>query len=130
MPMSTKSGRGRRSWKFAVAALVIVAAVIVALRLSVNGAPSSSTVSTAACLKVSAALSDGPDPNADPIGYAQSQILPLREITTADAPLQRAIAALSNAYKAFYDDGGGTSAASLVRHAHDVVDDYCPGATS
>lgn len=129
--MSAEGVRSRRPWKFAVAALVIVAAVIVALRLSSSGEPSSSAAATSAtCLKVSAALSDGPDPSADPVGYAQAQILPLRQITTANAPLKRAITDLSNAYKTFYDDGGGASAESLVRRASRVIDDYCPGAAS
>ncbi len=34
------------------------------------------------CKQVEAVLSDGPDPEADPVGYAQAQILPLREIHT------------------------------------------------
>jgi hypothetical protein len=129
--MIARSARIRQSGKLAVLALVIAAAVIVALRLSGTDGPSSSAAATSAtCLKVSAALSDGPDPSADPVGYAQAQILPLREITTANAPLQHAITGLSNAYKTFYDDGGGASAASLVRHSSHVIDDYCPGATS
>ena len=37
------------------------------------------------CQRVSAVLSNGPDPDADPVGYAEAQVLPLRQTTEAVA---------------------------------------------
>src|SRR5580658_9784510 len=39
---------------------------------------------TRACRQVSAVLADGPDPDSDPVGYAEAQILPLRQVHTSD----------------------------------------------
>ena len=48
-------------------------------------------------------LSNGPDPDADPVGYAQAQILPLREIDTSDANLHQAIDALGRRVSGLLD---------------------------
>jgi hypothetical protein len=126
-----ESAHHRRTWKFALVAVVIVLAVFIGLRLSSTGQSSRSSATTSAtCLRVSAALFDGPDPNADSVGYAEAQILPLRQISITDTPLQHAITSLSNAYRTFYRDGGTAPAKTLVRDASKAVDRYCPGATS
>jgi hypothetical protein len=82
------------------------------------------------CQAVSAALSDGPDPSTDPVGYAEAQILPLRRIDTSDRPLQAAIDALAAAYQKVFDTNGSTAATAAVRRASHQVDTICPGATS
>ena len=41
-------------------------------------------------------LSDGPDPDSDPVGYAEAQILPLGQIHTSDAQLRTAIGKLAS----------------------------------
>ena len=52
-------------------------------------------------------LTDGPDPDADPVGYALAQVGPLRQIKpTSDQPLQTAIDQLASAYQRFYAAGG------------------------
>ena len=83
---------------------MLALAALVALAVTACGslsAPPSSRSSSAAlagtpkqqyCVAVGDVLSDGPDSGADPVGYAQAQILPLRQLKIADAPL-RALAA-------------------------------------
>jgi hypothetical protein len=98
-------------------------------------APAAKPVSTAAvrttCTKVSAVLSDGPDPDADPVGYAEAQILPLGQIRTSDPQLRAAIGKLASAYRTFFDSNGSSSAAKLaVAAASKRVNSFCPGAAS
>jgi hypothetical protein len=84
-----------------------------------------------ACSQVSAVLSDGPDPDADPVGYAEAQILPLGQIRTADAPLRAAIGRLTRAYQEFFASNGTSGAAKLaVAAASKQVNAFCPGAAS
>ena len=76
-------------------------------------------------------LSDGPDPDADPVGYAEAQILPLGQIHTTDAPLRTAIGRLAGAYKAFFASNGTSGSAKLaVASASKQVNAICPGAAS
>jgi hypothetical protein len=83
------------------------------------------------CQQVSAVLSDGPDPGADPVGYAEAQILPLRQIHAADARLGRAITALADAYRSFSaSDGGSRTAKNAVAVASKRINGFCPGAAS
>jgi len=83
------------------------------------------------CQQVSAALSDGPDPDADPVGYAEAQITPLRQIHTLDTRLSRAISALDAAYRGVSDsDGTSPLATAAVAAASKQVNTVCPGAAS
>jgi hypothetical protein len=98
-------------------------------------APAAKPVSAAAvhatCTKVSAVLSDGPDPDADPVGYAEAQILPLGQIRTSDAQLGAAIGKLASAYRTFFDSNGSSGAAKLaVASASKRINSFCPGAAS
>jgi hypothetical protein len=93
------------------------------------GSPSSAL--SAVCAQASAALSDGPDPDADPVGYAEAQIKPLRAIKTSDPALRAAISDLAVAYaKVFESDGKNGAAAKAVAAAARKVNAICPGATS
>jgi hypothetical protein len=97
--------------------------------------PASAATSPAAvratCNQVSAALSDGPDPDADPVGYAEAQILPLRQIHTTDPQLRAAISQLASAYRAVFTSNGTSGPARLaVAAAGQRLDSICPGATS
>jgi hypothetical protein len=127
-------GRPRRLC--AVPTCLVVVALSVAACGSSSGAktPSSSAGASssvaAACQQVVAVLSDGPDPGADPVGYALAQIKPLRAIQTSDASLRSAISGLASAYQRFYDDGGSKAATASVTAAGNRVDKFCPGATS
>jgi hypothetical protein len=83
------------------------------------------------CSQVSAVLSDGPDPAADPVGYAEAQILPLGQIRTPDPQLRAAISELARAYRAFFDSNGTSGEAKLaLAAASKRIDSFCPGATS
>jgi hypothetical protein len=84
----------------------------------------------ATCLKVSGVLADGPDPDADPLGYAEAQIDPLRRISTQDAALRDALSALSGAYQEFFTSNGTSTAKEAVAVASKKINSLCPGAAS
>jgi hypothetical protein len=93
--------------------------------------PASAAVVHTTCTQVSAVLSDGPDPDSDPVGYAEAQILPLGQIRTSDAQLRAAIGKLASAYRAFFDSNGSSSSAKLaVATASKRINSFCPGAAS
>ena len=95
-----------------------------------GGSASTAAVHTT-CSQVSAVLSDGPDPDSDPVGYAEAQILPLGQIHTSDAQLRAAIGKLASAYRAFFDSNGTSSSAKLsVAAASKRINSFCPGAAS
>jgi hypothetical protein len=92
-------------------------------------APASAIAQT--CSQVSAVLSDGPDPQADPVGYAEAQILPLEQVHTSDLQLRAAINGLAGAYREYFASNGASRAATAaVAVASERVDAICPGATS
>ncbi len=129
---ATMIGRHRRF--LAVPTGMLVVALTVAACGSSSGAKTPSTSRTASvvsgCQQVVAVLSDGPDPDADPVGYALAQIKPLRAIQTSNESLRSAISGLASAYQTFYDDNGTKAATALVTSAGDRVDKFCLGATS
>jgi hypothetical protein len=97
------------------------------------GTSSSTTTSAAVaqqtCQRVDAALSDGPDPSSDPVGYAEAQILPLKQIHTSDATLGKAITTLEVGYSRYYTaDGHGASVGSALNSAVTTINKLCPGA--
>jgi hypothetical protein len=106
--------------------------VLVACGLGACGSATSSAGAVGAtCRQVGAALSDGPDPSIDPVGYAEAQIRPLRAIETSDAPLERTIARLASAYQTYWRaDGVGASARRAVAAAAAALDAFCPGAAA
>jgi hypothetical protein len=116
--------------------LALVVSLAAALFLAACGsgsgrAASSAPTASAACTQISAALSDGPDPGADPVGYAEAQIKPLQAIKTGDTVLRAAIIRLASAYAAVYaTDGKSSAAAKAVKDASRKVNSICPGATS
>lgn len=99
---------------------------------SASGAPAvGASAISAACTAVGAALSDGPDPDADPVGYAEAQIRPLRAIQTSDQALRAAIRDLATAYaQVFASDGASAAASKAVTAAASKVNAICPGAAS
>jgi hypothetical protein len=83
------------------------------------------------CDQVSAVLSDGPDPDADPVGYAEAQILPLRQLSVSDQELRTAITQLADAYEQFFASNGKSSnAKEAVAVASKKLNSICPGAAS
>src|ERR1700728_189965 len=55
----------------------------------------------ALCQQLNGVFSDGPDPDADPVGYALSQIMPLQQIHSADRTAMATVARLVGADQAF-----------------------------
>ena len=114
-------------------ALALGAAPLIAACSSApaHAAGSPSSALSAVCAQASGALSDGPDPDADPVGYAEAQIKPLRAITTSDPALRTAIGDLATAYaKVFDSDGKNAAATKAVAAAAKKLNAICPGATS
>jgi hypothetical protein len=109
-----------------------------ALAVAACGSASSQTSSTVVlgsavqrdCTSVANVLSDGPDPDADPVGYAQAQVLPLRQLSISDASLHRAVVTLASAYETFTTSSSSTRAASAaaVTKAENEVNKICPQA--
>jgi hypothetical protein len=116
-------------------AVAVVAALGLTACSSAKSAPQA-TASNAAdtvsatCQVVSAVLSDGPDPDADPVGYAESQFVPLRGISTQDAALRDAIGKLADAYQEFFTTNGTKTAKEAVSVAGSAINKICPGAAS
>jgi hypothetical protein len=82
------------------------------------------------CRDVAAVLSDGPDRGADPVGYAEAQVIPLRQIYTPGKSLRAAIDDLASAYRKFWRTNGSRAAKQAVRRADAKVNAICPGAAS
>jgi hypothetical protein len=83
------------------------------------------------CTSVSNVLSDGPDPGADPVGYAEAQVLPLRQLKLTDPSLSRAVQTLATAYAAYATSTGSANTAKLkVSKAEATVNAICPGAAN
>ena len=111
-----------------------------ALAVAACGSASSQTSSTVSlgsavqqdCTSVADVLSDGPDPGSDPVGYAQAQVLPLRQLTISDVTLHRAVLTLASAYETFSTSSSSTRATSAagVTKAENEVNKICPQAAS
>jgi hypothetical protein len=119
--------------RLARSATLLLAAVL--LGACGSGSSPHSAVSAAAvrktCLQVSAVLSDGPDPGADPVGYAEAQIRPLHQVHAPDKALGNAISALADAYRKFFaSDGTGSAGKDAVAAASKRINSFCPGAAS
>jgi hypothetical protein len=112
-----------------LAASLAAALFLAACSSGTPPAPSDAAGASAACAQIRAALSDGPDPGADPVGYAEAQIGSLRAISTGDAALRAAIGHLASAYAAVYATGGKSEAAAdAVTAAGRKLNAICPGA--
>jgi hypothetical protein len=116
--------------------LALTALLALALTLPVSACSSGPAASTAAttttqqaCQQVSDVLANGPDPDADPLGHAEAQILPLRQIRTPDATIATAIAGLADAYSGYLAaDGAGKTATATLTTAINKINALCPDA--
>ncbi len=97
-----------------------------------SGSVTSAKATTqATCEQIGAVLSDGPDPGADPLGYAQAQVIPLRHVTVASQTLRTVVGQLADAYQEFYSSNGkSTDAKEAVAVATKKLNSICPGAPS
>jgi hypothetical protein len=125
---------GRRGRTLALTALLALALTLPVSACSSGPAASTAATTTQtaaqqACQRVSDVLADGPDPDADPVGHAEAQILPLRQIQTPDAAIGTAIASLADAYSGYLAAAGtGKAATAALTTAINKVNSLCPGA--
>jgi len=84
------------------------------------------------CTATAAVLSDGPDPTADSVGYAEAQVLPLRQLKITNTALRRAVSQLAPAYQAYSTSTGAAGIAAAVHSAkaEAAVNAICPGAAN
>jgi hypothetical protein len=116
----------------------LVPGVALTLALAACGSSPGSAAAAAAasatrqaCQQIAADLTDGPDPGADPAGYAEAQILPLRQVHVTDPSLRTAVSALATAYQQVFSSDARSSAASqAVAAASRKLNVICPGAAS
>jgi len=86
---------------------------------------------TAVCQKILAVLSDGPDPDADPVGYALSQILPLGQIHTSDHTVSTTLRSLIKDDRALVKANGDDKTAKTgIKKADKSLNKACPGVAS
>jgi hypothetical protein len=124
--LSQLGGRSRQ-----LPALALVPGLTLVMLLAACGRPASDAAVKKACSQVTAVLSDGPDPDADPAGYAEAQILPLRHIKAPDKSFRSALSRLDAAYRQLFASKGKSSAAtSAVAAASKKINRICPGAAS
>jgi hypothetical protein len=95
---------------------------------SSGGGSSQAKAPAAFCQKVLAVLSDGPDPDVDPVGSALSQIAPLGQIHTSDHALARQVSDLIAADQALVNTNGSDHAATRSIARDDAgLNKVCPG---
>jgi hypothetical protein len=118
---------------------VALASVVLAVPLwaacgstgSGGGAAASAHAPTAVCQKILGVFSDGPDPDADPVGYALSQILPLGQIHTSDQAVSTTLHSLIAADHALVTSNGADKAAKTdIKKADNSLNTACPGVAS
>jgi hypothetical protein len=133
MPTHSDRRRARLSANSARTAILALALALTPT-LCACGSASRSGASTAAirraCTQLSAVLSDGPDPDADPVGHAEAQILPLGQFHAPDKALAVAVSQLAAAYRQFFDSNGTGAAKKAVAAASKKINSFCPGAAA
>jgi hypothetical protein len=93
-----------------------------------GGVPSLSKAPSSLCTRLNAVFSDGPDPDADPVGYALSQILPLNQIHSSDSAAIGVIHQLTAADQTLVRSSGDNKAASkTIKAADKSINEACPG---
>jgi hypothetical protein len=96
-----------------------------------GGGASQAQAPAAVCQKVLGVLADGPDPDADPVGYALSQIGPLGQIHTSDHSLAQQLSDLIAADHALVNANGSDHAATKSIAKDDAdLNKVCPGVAS
>jgi hypothetical protein len=121
-------GPAARAWLAAGAAAALAVTLVACGTTSAH--PVTRQAVSITCHKVSAVLSDGPDPAVDPVGYALAQVKPLRQIHAADQQLARVIDQLADAYQKVYSSDNSKAAKHAAAKALASVNHLCPGAAS
>lgn len=121
----------RRASAAAAAAALAVALTVAACSSSASQASASSLAGNTtqqACTTIADILSSGPDPDADSVGYAEAQVLPLRQLKITNATLARYVTALADAYQAHSSGSAPGGSAAAVTKAENDVNTICPEA--
>ncbi len=93
-----------------------------------GGGAAQATAPAALCQQILGVLSDGPDPAADPVGYALSQIKQLSEIRSSDTSVIDTLHTLVAADRALVSSNGVDHAASrTIARSHRALNVVCPG---
>jgi hypothetical protein len=130
---AARSRAGSLAWTAlalpALALTVLVSACGSSGHMAASGAAKAPAARQQTCQQVAAVLSDGPDPGADPVGYAEAQVRPLRQIRSSDLTLGTAISTLAADYESFYAaDGTGSKVKSALTAAVNRINSLCPDA--
>jgi hypothetical protein len=80
------------------------------------------------CTAVADVLANGPTTDVDPVGYAEAQVLSLRQLKLSDPTLRRAVQQLDSAYAAVNASNGSHKAEAAAKVAEARVDAICPTA--
>jgi hypothetical protein len=116
-----------------VAGIVPAAILLAGCGSSSSGAAAASNHPAPAanvCVQVADVLGNGPDPDFDPVGYAEAQYGPLATVKGATPALQQALKTLASAYHAEFTGGLNKASKSAVKTASRSVNTFCPGAAS
>ena len=115
-----------------LAAVLAALPVLAACRSSTPASGQTATKAPAqVCQQLLAVLSDGPDPSADPVGYALTQEQPLGQIHTSDHSLAETISSLISADRALVHSNGSDHMATTSIRADDAdLNKACPGVSS
>jgi hypothetical protein len=119
-----------------VAGIIPAALLLAACGSSSSGAAGASRPAVPAvpaadiCVQVADVLGNGPDPDFDPVGYAEAQIRPLGDVHPAKPELQRALKTLASAYQREFTNGVTKQTKAAVRSGSHSVNTFCPGAAS
>jgi hypothetical protein len=100
---------------------------------SSSGGHPSAAADTAAppiCTQVADVLGDGPDPDSDPVGYAEAQIGPLAALHPGNPKLQTALTTLAAAYRSEFTNGITKASKQQVKAATKQITAICPDAAS
>lgn len=112
----------------AVLAIAVSAATTVSACGSSSSASKGGSSVQQSCTAIGDTLANGPDPSADPVGYAEAQILGLQKLKITDGALNKAVQNLDAAYQAFSSANGTGPSAVQVTAAQNALNAICPGA--
>jgi hypothetical protein len=116
-----------------VAGVIPAALLLAACGSSSSGAAAASARPVPAadvCVQVADVLGNGPDPDFDPVGYAEAQFGPLGAVKAAKPGLQSALRQLSTAYQQEFTQGVTKQTKAAVEAGQRAVNSICPGAAS
>jgi hypothetical protein len=116
-----------------VAGVIPAALLLAACGSSSSGAAAASSQPVPAadvCIQVADVLGNGPDPDFDPVGYAEAQFGPLAAVKAGKPGLQTALRRLSTAYQQEFTHGVSKQTRSAVKAGQRAVNSICPGAAS